>query len=283
YIQEYYIKFNYTHERVNHVLEQIHSTVQKNTDFKPLGYSYDTMLWATHFSKNFKILFNNISKYNLTQATMLISAAFFLVLLIQRLKPNKPWEQYHLLGSIWIVGFTEISLEIILILGFQILWGAAYKILALLIATYMLGLSLGSLYAWKIHQNRKASFHSFQWIQGTMTMFSLLCIGGILLCQQIQNNNLQFLIPFVFILLTLFAGSLGGFQFVLANHLYIKTQNNLAQKAGFLYGIDLFGSAFGALACSSLLIPILGILKCLLFLSILNGSVVLLMMFKKEV
>ena len=282
YIRKYYIQYTLSHDRVCRISEYIHPTSQRNTDFQPLGYYYNTVLWASHFWHGFKSVYQKLSMLHGRHLAGSIMILFLLILFIQRWKSELPWDKMYLLGSIWIVGFTEISLEIILILGFQILWGATYQIMTMLIAAYMLGLSLGSLFALKFYQILSARFKTFSWIQMFMSFYILMCVISIIFFQRIQNHTMDRLIPPVFLLLTLFAGLLGGFQFVLANHLYIDSKKNLARQAGFLYSSDLSGSAFGAFVCSVLLIPILGITRNLLFLSLLNGCMGAIILLQKK-
>ncbi|MBN2102625.1 fused MFS/spermidine synthase [bacterium] len=282
YIRYYFIQYTLSRDRIAQVMEQIHPTSQRNTDFKPLGYYYDTVLWVAHFSHGFKTVYQEFSKLHLSRWIFFIAVLFLIIFLLQQWKKTLRWRKLHILASIWIVGFTEISLEIILILGFQILWGATYQILAILIASYMLGLSLGSLRAWKLYQLKKARFETFRRIQAIVSLYVLLCIGTVLFSRWMLHQPFHSLIPPVFVLLTLFAGSLGGFQFVLANHLYIHSKKELSHQAGFLYSSDLSGSAFGAFICSVLLIPILGIIHCLLLLSLMNGCISVLMYLKKN-
>jgi len=282
YIREYYIRYNLSQDRIRHVWDDIHSSDKRNTDFRPMGYYYDTILWATHFSLFFKTLFLTLSRYELKHWLIWLFVIFFLIFLLQRIKPKGPWPRIFLKSSIWAVGFTEISMEIILILGFQILWGATYKILAMLIAAYMLGLSLGSAIARKNYQTRTARYRTFIYLQGAIGLYTLLCIPGMILCRQIAMGPLQILIPGFFIVLTLSAGGFGGYQFVLANHLYIRSGENLVKKAGALYSTDLAGSALGAFLVSVFFIPILGIINCLLLLSVLNGLMFFLMVFSRN-
>jgi len=58
-----------------------------------------------------------------------------------------------------------------------------------------------------------------------------------------------------FFLYLVFLGYLGGDLFIVSNHLYMQGKKNY----GVGYGLDLLGSFFGALAVSSILIPLFGL------------------------
>jgi len=86
----------------------------------------------------------------------------------------------------------------------------------------------------------------------------------------------------LFPLLTAGAGFIGGYQFPLANRLYLRTGRSIERVAGFLYGVDLIGSSAGALVTSAFLIPILGIFPTLILLSTLNLCSMILLIMSRE-
>ena len=157
------------------------------------------------------------------------------------------------------VGFTEISVEMILILGFQILWGATYEAISLLIALYMTGLAMGSYTAWKL-KRPKLRMASFAGVQGLISLMTLLCIAGLYIGQKLADNYHE-TIPLIFTGLIFIAGYLGGIQFILANMQFAALQHKSAQKAGQIYAADLLGSSGGAFLSAVILVPLLGIIR----------------------
>jgi len=71
----------------------------------------------------------------------------------------------------------------------------------------------------------------------------------------------------LFFLYLLALGFLGGDLFIVSNHLFLKEKKNY----GLGYGLDLLGSFVGALAASSLLIPLVGLPHLLRYLFLLNS------------
>jgi spermidine synthase len=69
-------------------------------------------------------------------------------------------------------------------------------------------------------------------------------------------------------------GFLSGWLFVAANRLYLKNQERL----GTGYGLDLLGSFLGALAASSVLIPLVGVDKLITYLILANSACFLFML-----
>jgi len=118
----------------------------------------------------------------------------------------------------------------------------------------MMGLFLGSLRGKK---RKKNDFSRLLFIQFGF-MLLLFLFQGIF---KIHPPEFFF---FVFLLAL---GFLGGDLFVVSNFLFLKEKKNY----GLGYGVDLLGSFFGALAASSILIPLVGFPHLLKYLLLLNS------------
>ncbi|MBI5144444.1 MAG: hypothetical protein HZA30_05200 [Candidatus Omnitrophica bacterium] len=81
--------------------------------------------------------------------------------------------------------------------------------------------------------------------------------------------------------LPIIAGTIGGFQFPLANEIYLDKNNEIGRVSGLSYGIDLLGSCIGALLVGAFLIPVLGIPKTCLMVSIMNFMVLVVLILSK--
>ena len=60
------------------------------------------------------------------------------------------------------------------------------------------------------------------------------------------------------------AGFVGGLQFPLAMHLFLKGNERgflcpVGERAGILYGADLFGSCLGAFLAAAVMVPLMGV------------------------
>jgi len=92
---------------------------------------------------------------------------------------------------------------------------------------------------------------------------------GLLRIHSASPGQIPCIEPAFYILIFL-SGLAGGFQFPLADSLYRKSISYRESGLGVIYGIDLAGSSVGALVTASLMIPILGMIPVLVFLSALN-------------
>jgi predicted membrane-bound spermidine synthase len=83
------------------------------------------------------------------------------------------------------------------------------------------------------------------------------------------------LMEVIFPFLTLIAGFLGGVHFPLANKVYLGRREEIGRIGGLMNGIDLVGSAAGALIISVILLPIVGIAQGIFLIVALNLSAIL--------
>ena len=273
YVREYYVPYQMTQERQEYLQSQIHPVIPNrlNRDFRPIGYYYDTILWATYFSSGFKRLFLVMAHIKFQHIAGLFLLTAVLVILVfwrpsSRSRLFAPGILYSVLG----VGFTEISLEVVLILGFQVLYGYAYQQLAVIVAGYMVGLALGSWLAVSKNVKDKRAFPLFRLCQLGMIFYPLLIAGIFYILHTAPDPSHAFWMSWLFPLLTAGAGFIGGYQFPLANRLYLRHTRSIHRVAGLLYGSDLLGSSAGAILVSAFIIPLLGIYPTLLLLSVLN-------------
>ncbi len=271
FVREYFLPFQMSKERIAYIENMLRPVPENriNRDFKPIGYYFDTILWATTFSSSFKNLFLLFSRLKTQTLALCIVLFTALVYLTVRIVFTRKGVEAGIYYSILSIGFTEISLEVILILGFQILFGYVYHQLALLIASYMAGLTIGS---WMTGRSASKTSDRGRFIlfQALMALYPLVLYAAFHLFGSAAPAAGVLLIKVLFPLLTLGAGFIGGYQFPLANRLLLDKGKPFSRIAGSLYGIDLAGSSIGALFTGAFLVSIFGIFSTLLLLAILN-------------
>ncbi len=252
YVREYYLPFKLSQERVEYLLSNIRESSKLNRDFYPISYYNDMVLWATFFSRNFKEIFLFFSKMNL----LWVAAPMLLLLLLfggwrRRLKGKA------ILLAVMSMGFAEIAFEVMIILAFQVFFGFLYYKLGFLITAYMIGLAIGSgLSTYKLRSFR-SPFFVFVGTQLLVAIYPLILLATFALFS--SRGSPSWGANLLFPLLILGGGLLGGFQFPLANKLYLRSGRRVSKSAGLVYGLDLVGSCLGALLASAFLLPILGI------------------------
>jgi spermidine synthase len=210
-----------------------------NTDLVPLCYYFVSILWASQFHGLEAGTLEYLSRLPPLILAGLPLGLVFLFLFFLRLR-KKP--AASLLVPLGLLGFSGITVEILVLLWYQTLYGAAYGRIALLLASFMAGLWLGSTWS------QKWKHHSLFQVKLIQTGLCLLA-GFIILAFRFQPPQ-----AVLFGSLLVF-GVLSGNLFVTANILFITSRKDL----GTGYGLDLLGSFLGALAASAFLIPLAGL------------------------
>jgi spermidine synthase len=148
-------------------------------------------------------------------------------------------------------GFTMIGLEMLLLLGFQAVYGYVYQQLALLIAAFMGGMALGT---W-LGMRRPA--HGGMRVLGITQVLAaaapLVLLGVFEAVGRAGSTSSLAASRIAFPALALVSGMLGGYEFPVASR--------MVPRPGTLYALDLAGSCLGAILFSVWLVPVFGFLK----------------------
>jgi spermidine synthase len=233
YVNEYYLGGILSDERIEYVEQALRDVTEINRDLRPVAYRHYLGYWIRHFPVSFNWLL----------VGLLVVVGLYL------------WGMRPVQFAVFSTGFSAASLEVLLLLGFQVLYGYAYYQLGIIITMFMLGLALGSHWANKrLKQLGRTHLVRVEYaLIGTA-----LAVGGMLWAlSRVQNAALLLgASQTVFPLLTLALAVLVGMQFPLASKLSFSSVRETAAK---LYSADLFGAALGALVASVLLVPMIGL------------------------
>ncbi len=275
FISPYYLPYRLSPERKESLTKRLETATlpekfQINQDFRPVAYFYDILLWSTYFYHGTRNLFRQLVYvpvwiYFVFPLLIYLSLAGVLIKSRQR--------RLRISVSIVTIGFTEIALEILLILGFQIIYGYAYYLLSIIITLFMGGLAGGSWLARQKAPHFKKPYHLFTWVQLGMAVLPLLYGFFLSSTHTVSHSGFTDAVIILFFgIFTVLSGFLAGFQFPVGNFLYLSgTSSASPENWGTLYALDLSGSILGALLVAAILTPLLGLLVTLLFLSVLNG------------
>jgi spermidine synthase len=95
----------------------------------------------------------------------------------------------------------------------------------------------------------------------------LIQLGFIIILSLLHLSLKMYPPEIVLFAFLLILGFLGGDLFIVSNHLFLKEKKNY----GMGYGLDLLGSFLGALATSSILIPLVGLPLLSRYLILINS------------
>ena len=176
-------------------------------------------------------------------------------------------------AAVFVVGFTEISLEMAALLAFQSLYGYVYHQLALIVSAFMAGLALGGWVGARA-ADRGAGERTFVVLQLGITVVPLALAGVILWVSRLPSERLAAWAG-LFPIVVVGAAALAGMQFPLAGRLIHGGAGGAGATGGRLYGSDLLGSAVGATFSAVFLLPIMGIVGAMTALTLLNAGVLI--------
>jgi spermidine synthase len=247
YVREYYIPFRMMPDRMTDLYRQIEPRPETpvNRDFAPVAYYFDVALWSSRFNHGYRDLFRAMAGVSFRGLAGVVGA------LLLVLVAKKRRAQTVAACCTAAMGFTLIGLEMLLLLAFQAIYGYVYQQLAIIIAAFMAGMSLGGWLALRAPARRGIR---------TLVLLQLgAAIAPLLLCAVFQAVT-----PMLFPVLALGCGMLGGYEFPVASRIFC------ARNPGTLYALDLAGSCLGAVLFSVYLIPVFGFLKTAVLAAIVS-------------
>ncbi len=273
YVRDYYLSFDLSKERLEY-LEGIMEGAKVgriNEDLTPSCYFYDFIHWSAQHEPWLRDLFL-ATRGKALRWIMLLAAtcgAFWVLLTARR--AGEHGLRPRVLYSCLVTGYTQMTLTVVFILAFQILYGYVYSKLATLIALYMVGLVLGSSHVTSRIEGLRDPSKVLTWIQGGMAAYTVGLLAVIVFLHRIpaasgEPGIMEWVLPF----LSCVAGYLGGAHFPVANATCLERDHEVGKTASLIYGLDLGGSALGGLFTGVLLIPVLGIPETLCLTAGLN-------------
>jgi spermidine synthase len=226
-----------------------------NRDFSPVLYYYHLVHWLSQFKVRFGLLAG-------------LLAGLFLACLVLLGRRAVALGAGAVVGPLVLFasGFAASALEVVLLLGFQILHGTLYRQIGVIVTLFMAGLAVGAYWTnrWAQGWGRRALGILAGAIAVLAALLPLLLSGlGRLGHPAFAALGAQAGIP----LLALVLAALVGMQFPLASRLECRDP---AATAARLYTADFLGACLGAFLASTLLLPLLGVTATCLLTAGLN-------------
>ncbi len=244
YVNEYYLVGRITEDRIIQAEKSANEKARLNKDFEPVAYYYQLQQWLEQDNFSLKLFL------------ALFAVAIIAYLAFTRAVPF----------AVFTTGFAASSLEIVIIICFQILYGYAYQSIAIIITMFMLGLAVGSYFMNRMLGKMKKM--DMVKLESGIALFSLILPFLLMTLAGIQNTLLNFLSARVFIpFITMVLAIIVGMEFPLAAKLHFK---DVPKTAAALYLADFMGAFAGAILVSVLLIPLFGLVNVCFMVAGLN-------------
>lgn len=249
-VRRHYLDGVLTPDRLAAVRRAMTPDAPQNTDFNPILVYYDLRYWMSQFRVRFGVL----------------EGALGLMLIVGLLRARPvPF-------AIFTTGLAASALEVVLLVGFQVLYGCVYHQVGWIITMFMIGLGIGSftMNRWLPRRRRK----DLVWLELAVAVFAVGLPFVLMGLGRIESVPVQLVVSQVAVpLLALGLAVLVGLEFPLAGKADFCTVSGTAAR---LYTADYLGAALGALLVSTFLIPVIGVVAvCLLAagLNVLSGGI----------
>ncbi len=295
YVREYFLPFRMSADRMLDLKQQIEPArdTPLNRDFAPIAYYFDVALWSARFHPGSRRWFRTLADvgFGPLAGSFLAALAVFIIIFLA-------WTRWRSRGvrsseaatrrtgaagfCVAAMGFTLIGLEILLLLGFQAIYGYVYGRLAVVVAAFMAGIALGAWLATtrpsraiarEAHYLRDSSLlpalRTVALLQFTAVLAPILLYALLRAFAGVENEfSIIWVSQVVFPLMALTCGLIGGYQFPLASRVYLAEEPT--GSAGVLYGLDLLGACVGAVLLSIYLFPVYGFLRSAVLMALAN-------------
>jgi spermidine synthase len=241
YVNSFYFDDDLLKSRSQMIMEQLTDDVPLNKSYNPVCYQSQIKLWLSHFDVN----------YWLPALIILVFSGFFFV---RASAVNK---------GVFAAGFAGTSIEFVLLLVFQVIYGYVYVVAGMFIMIFMGGLAVGAYYTPKVLKTIDRKL--FSRILLFIAVFVFVLPAIFILLKNIYLSNV--IIFITFFLLLAFISISTGVVFSMATRL---SHNSHGVIASNVYGLDLLGAAAGALLFAIYLVPVAGFLWSVVITGVLN-------------
>jgi len=267
-VNRHYLGAMLTPDRLADIRRALRDNAPINKDFSPVLYYYHLRYWISQFSVRFGLL----------EAALLLGLLVYLL----RISPVPL--------AIFTTGFAASALEVVLLVGFQVLCGCVYLQVGVIVTMFMLGLGIGSL-----AMNRmlpRCSRRDLAYLELAVAAFAGCLPAVLILLGSLggaSGSAAQVAVPLLAMLLAVLVGMefplAGKADFGASRRRFLPIRahpkdmqfgtgaghiTEVTATASRLYTADYLGAALGALLVSTLLIPLLGVVAVCLLAGALN-------------
>ena len=207
-------------------------TAEVNRDFSPVLYLHQLRHWMSRFPVRYGLLVGGLA-----------------VVLLMYLLWIRP-----VTFAIFTTGFAASSLQIVLLVGFQILHGLVYHKIGIVVTMFMLGLAGGSLLVARVltrwGRRHLIGLELAVGVFAALLPLVLIALGR--LGPRWETISAEIVLP----MLTLLLAVLVGMEVPLAARVDFR---GAAATAGRMFLADLIGACLGAMLVSAVLIPLVSL------------------------
>jgi spermidine synthase len=254
YVNPYYLDDGLLKERSRYIESRLSQVEERNLDTRPIGFFMQINYLLSYFHTRLW--------------------AFWAILLAFMIIAGFSLNATNL--GLFTGGFTSASIEIIILIMFQSVYGYIFRMAGVVITVFMAGLVVGALLRSRIQ--RYSSFRLYVILQ---IVFAIYCSSLPMIFKLTGASTIPDpWIILLFAFLTFIVSVITGLEFSTAISL---AEVGMLTRPAKNYAADLFGAAFGIMITSMVLIPQAGLdNSCYLFILLNLVSAGLLILRRKK-
>lgn len=244
------------------------SQMPANDDFHPITYYYLLRLWLQRFgpgSLDVQLSFGSVLAVVVGLMALCGLASIYLWA-----RRDTPIWRWGIVGAIAATGVVEMSMTLVVIFSFQVIAGSLFYQLGILMALYMGGLAAGGYLGRYLTANKR-------WAAVTLcsTLVGLALLAALMPAILLWLSVHRELASVVLGASATIFGILGGLHFPTGVAVFARPGQE-ARAGATLYASDLAGASIGALAISTIVIPVAGLLQTCFLVSLVSVAGLLL-------
>lgn len=217
-----------------------------NENLNPQAYLFTIQFWARHLGTSFEKFVKTLQDYKILVFIFVILIMLLITFIFNRVQSRKSPFIYDV--NIFSISFVAFVMQLVLLNIFQMQFGYVYLVIAIFTTSFMLGLTLGFIFAERIKI-------SVPWLFA-------LSLGAVLLIYLMASWSLPVIIYFLFNLLV------AGFEgIILAKVLTEKYKNEQIASGVSFYFLDTLGATLGGMVVGVIFLPIFSIRTNILFIA----------------
>jgi len=167
-----------------------------------------------------------------------------------------------------------MAVEVLLLLGFQAIYGYVFDELAVIVGAFMAGLAFGTWLSMRAPEGN--ALLRLLALQIAMLAAPMLVTWVLIGSSGLGSVALRLVAHVAIPLLAVVCGVAGGFQFSTAARVWFPSSGQ-AGSAGTLYGLELLGASAGAAFISIYLLPVFGFFSTATLVAAVNLGPILLL------
>jgi spermidine synthase len=282
YVRDYYLLQDLSRPRQEYLRRVLESQAPEvNTDLNPRCYFYDLALSGVQEGlplKEVLLFFRDRSPWGLWSVIGLAT------LLLATLLRTRPGPLY--LYQVVIMGLGTMTLEIVILIFFQIQLGSLYRQLGLLIAAFMAGMAAGGAWGTRAMKTGEAAsprgkrppaMARLAVLQGGLAALTLVLALALPLVSGFPWGGREMGLQAGYTVLLALVGGMGGAVFAGSAALWVQARPDAGLRGGVLYAADLLGATVGSLGISLVVLPVWGMVPTLYLVAALHGGAALML------